>query len=130
MNGQNGASSFKDEFVVYYSKEDNSWIAHSLRTDQLGFGDCVVDALSDLLVGLHNLIDLAKKGQPIIILNEAPPEIQLIRQTAKILPDCIAQIAIERYYHQLPSEWGVQVNIPHSDSVTVEMSMPLEECPA
>jgi len=53
--------SFKDEFIVYYSKEDQSWIAHSLYTDQLGYGDCVVNAIVDLLIATKNLLELKRK---------------------------------------------------------------------
>lgn len=119
---------FKDEFVIYYSKEDASWIAHSLHTDQIGLGDCVVDAIVDLMVCLHNLCELAKKQRDIQRYVEAPEDIQKLRQNARSLPDCIAQIAVERFYHQFPSEWSVQINIPQSECVT--MPLELEGCNA
>jgi hypothetical protein len=128
---ENGLSPLKDEFVVYYSQEDNSWVAHSLHTDQIGLGgDSVVDAIVDLLVGLHNLFEFIKYSKEYFnIAVEAPPEIFLIREKAKLLPDSVYQLVIEKLFHRIPSSWGVQVNIPQSEKVTVSMDLPLQECP-
>jgi hypothetical protein len=125
MAQNNGITPFKDECVIYYSTEDASWIAHSLNTDQMGFGDCVVDALVDLMVGLQNLLALAQKENVEVIV-QAPPEIQRLRQNARQLPDCLVQIAKERFYHQLPLEWGISIDIPQSELMITPL--PIEEC--
>ncbi|MFA5422516.1 MAG: hypothetical protein WC374_01490 [Phycisphaerae bacterium] len=117
-------NALKDECVIYYSPEDTSWIAHSLNTDQIGFGDCVVDAIVDLMVGVSNLLELAEKKDVAVIV-QAPEEIQRLRDSAKRLPNSITQIAKEKFYHQLSSEWSFQFRVPQSDCVTT--SLPLEE---
>lgn len=90
MSTQKAAIPFKDEFLIYYSKEDGSWVAHSLHTDQMGFGDCVVDALVDLMVGLHNLLNLAKR-ENVQVLFEAPDDIKELVHTAKPIAECISR---------------------------------------
>lgn len=130
MNGQTGVPPFKDEFVVYYSQEDNSWIAHSLHTDQIGLGgDSVVDAIVNLITGLHNLFEFAKNSTEHFTLSvDAPPNIFLIAEKAKLLPASVYQLVMEKLFNRIPSSWGVQVNIPQSEKVTVSMDLPLQEC--
>ena len=127
MYQPNNTTPFTEECVIYYSTEDTSWIAHGLHTDQLGLGDCVVDAIVDLMVGLRNLSELAQK-EDVQMFVEAPEEIQKLCQGAKPLPDCISQIAKERFYHQLSSEWGIRIDIPYSECVTTQL--PFEESQA
>jgi hypothetical protein len=130
MNGQTGVSPFKDEFVVYYSQEDNSWIAHSLHTDQIGLGgDSIVDAIVNLITGLHNLLEFAKNSTEHFTLSvDAPPNIFLLAEKAKLLPPSVYQLVMGKLFNRIPSSWGVQVNVPQSEKVTVSMDLPLQEC--
>jgi len=112
----------KDDFVIYYSNTDKSWIAHSLRTDQLGFGDCVVDAIADLMVGLHNLYELAKKDTEIIVNCEAPEDIKKLAKNAKKLDDCILDIAIKKFRNRWPKNYQIHLEIPHSERLTAQYS--------
>jgi hypothetical protein len=121
MGQTTNTAPFKDECLIHYSAQDGSWIAHGLHTDQVGFGDCVVDAIVDLMVRLRNLSELAQK-EKVQIFIEAPEEIQRLCEGAKPLPDCIAQIARERFYHQLSSEWAIHIDIPYSECVTTPLS--------
>lgn len=111
----------KDEFVIYYSKEDESWIAHSLRTDQMGLGDCVVDALADLMLGLHNLHQLAKTQKDIQIAFEAPDEIKKIARQAKHLDDCILEIAFKKFCKTWPKYYNVHIDISQTERLTGEL---------
>ena len=61
-----------DEAVIYHSKEDDCWIAHSIKTDQVGTGDQVVEALADLIRGVRAVLSLAAKDRTIAYLREAP----------------------------------------------------------
>ena len=106
---------FGDIFAIFYSEEDQYWVAHSLRTDQFGTGDCVVDALIDGMKAVDQVIALSKKKPEIQILSEAPEEIKQIVQTAKRLPDEIYEIAHKKLYGNWPS-YKVKIDIPHTDS--------------
>jgi hypothetical protein len=114
--------SFKDECVIYFSQEDRSWIAHSLYTDQLGYGDCVVDALVDLFVGTQNLIALHVKDPTIEVFCDAPKEIQNLRKTAKPLGNALLQVAYERYVKKLP--WPMHIDIPENELFKTQFSEP------
>ncbi|MGC9261671.1 MAG: hypothetical protein ACP5I8_16525 [Phycisphaerae bacterium] len=77
---------FSDTAVIYHSTEDNCWIAHSLRTDQIGTGERVVDALADLIRGVRAVLRLAQKDESIAYLREAPPEIKKLATRSRKLP--------------------------------------------
>lgn len=49
----------RDTCVIYYSREDKCWVAHSVRTDQIGMGDCVVHALADLMRAVEQVLRIA-----------------------------------------------------------------------
>ena len=113
---------FKDECLIYYSDQDRSWIAHSLQTDQLGYGDCVVDAIVDLLIGTKNLLELKKKDAEIEIFHQAPPEIVEEYGKAKPLPDVLWEIALDRFLKKLP--YPVYVDIPQDTQFACHFEEP------
>jgi hypothetical protein len=113
---------FKDECVIYYSQEDRAWIAHSLYTDQLGYGDCVVDAIVDLLVGTRNILALYEKDPDIEVQRQAPPEIQRYRESAQRLPDVLWEVAQARLHKQL--RWDTYVDIPTDQTLIYEFQEP------
>ena len=45
-----------ESVVIYWSAEDNCWIAHSLYMDQIGTGRRVVDALADLIKAMNAVL--------------------------------------------------------------------------
>lgn len=93
--------SVHDKFVIYFCREDSEWVAHSLKTDQIGTGPCVVDAIADLMQGLKNLSELHQKDPDIEIFRDAPEEIQLMQKNAKNLDKVIMEIAYKRFLDQL-----------------------------
>jgi hypothetical protein len=112
MKRVHGKLPFKDEFVIYYSKTDKSWIAHSLCTDQLGYGDCVVNAIVDLLIGTKNLLDLHAKDPDVEIYRQAPERIKRYGKRAKRLPEVLWEVACERYENKLI--YPVCASVPQS----------------
>lgn len=128
MGIEKRTSPFRDEFIIYYSKEDASWVAHSLHTDQMGFGDCVVDALVDLMIGLHNLLNLAKR-EKVQVLFEAPDDIKEFVRTAKPIAECILQIAIEKFQNRIPPEYTLHVDIPQTERLKASYEERSESAP-
>ena len=116
---------FVDTCLVYYEPADNVWIAHSLKTDQIGVGDCVVDALVDLMAGTRNLLNLAKKDKSIAIFRKAPAKIANRAKKAKPLPDVIFQIALERFTNSLPKGYRIEVEAPTKGAFTAQIPEPV-----
>lgn len=96
----------QDEAVIYYSREDSCYIAHSLRMDQIGAGDSIVDALADVLKAAAQVIRLAERNESIAYLREAPTDVQALFQKAKPLPREIYEIAYKKAHGEWPQEWG------------------------
>jgi hypothetical protein len=107
---------FIDTFAIYYSAQDECWIAHSLRTDQFGTGDCVVNALVDGMKAVDEIIELAKRKPGIQVFSDAPPEIQALAQNARKLPDELYAIAHNRLYGDWPEDLKVRVDVESPDS--------------
>ena len=92
MSAMKNKSNHHDEAVIYYSQEDSSWIAHSLSSDQMGFGESVIEALADLLKALRQVHELAD-ADPSIQIQPAPQEIRNLAQNARRLPGEMLEIA-------------------------------------
>lgn len=115
---KNNTRKFWDIYAIYFSKSDKCWIAHSLRTDQFGTGDCVVDAFVDGMKAVDQVIELAKKQPDIQVLRDAPEEIQQIAKNAMRLPDEIFEIAHKKLYGEWPEELPFDLNPKPSVSFT------------
>ena len=102
---KNGKSNYN--CLIYYSQEDECWIAHSLHTDQLGSGKCVTEALADLMQGLKNLFALAIEHPDIEIFREAPDEIKRMIRNAKPLPGEIFDIAYNQVHGNWPEDFAI-----------------------
>jgi hypothetical protein len=76
----------KDGILVYYSPQDRVWFAHSLRTDQIGCGDGILEAIESLLRGIKTILEMRKPDPSIELWHEAPPSIQSKFKNAKPLP--------------------------------------------
>ena len=86
-----------DVWVLYPSKTDKGrYVAHSLRTDQIGVGDCIVDAYCELVKAIHALLQEAQRDATIDIYQDAPDDIWAMLNDARKLPDEIAEIAALR----------------------------------
>lgn len=100
--------------VIYLSDEDKCWIAHSLRTDQIGTGARIVDALADVLKAVQLIREEAEKDATLAVLREAPKEIQEMARTAKKLPREIYEVAHKMVHGEWPEDWNPPV--PKDDS--------------
>ena len=72
---------FDDFLVVDYSEDDGCWVAHSLRTDQIGTGPTKVEALADLIRAVYQVCDAAAEDESIAYLRDAAPETQALAKT-------------------------------------------------
>ena len=77
---------FDDSAAIFFSQEDNCWIAHSLRTDQIGTGKNAVDALADVIRAVNQVCCQAQCDKSLAYLREAPPKIQKIAKSTCKLP--------------------------------------------
>ena len=85
---------FTDTFVIYPSElEQGVWVAHSLNTDQIGTGECVLEAYVALLRALRALLEEAGKNPKLCLLNPAPKEVRDRCKHARRLPLEIVEIA-------------------------------------
>ncbi len=91
------------EAIVFYSKQDNCYIAHSVECDQLGTGDNKEQAIEDLGTGLKNLYDLCNKDETLDFYAETTPEkIQQALQKAKSNPEKYNPIV-----HKVPKYFNI-----------------------
>ena len=85
---------FTDTFVIYPSEqEEGFWVAHSLNTDQIGTGQCVLDAYVALLRAMRILLEEAAKNPNLRLLTPAPKEVRDRCKHARRLPMEIIEIA-------------------------------------
>jgi len=85
---------FTDTFVIYPSEmEEGFWVAHSLNTDQIGTGKCVLQAYVALLRAMRVLLGEAAKNPQLRLLNPAPKEVRDRCKRARKLPMEIVEIA-------------------------------------
>lgn len=82
----------REAAVVYWSKPDRRWIAHGLRTDQIGAGESPIRALADLMLALDQVVAEAAR-QNISALRPAPPAIRRLASRGKALPVEVYRIA-------------------------------------
>src|SRR5437762_5336424 len=85
--------SIRDEVVLYRSEQDRCWIAHSLRTDQIGAGQRVVEALADLIRAMRAVTELARDDDSVAYLRDAPAEVQAIAKRSATLPAEVFEVA-------------------------------------
>lgn len=116
-------SSPPDECVIYYSKQDGCWIAHSLRTDQIATGKCVLDAYVALLSVIESLLQVATMEKDIRILREAPKDIQARAERAIPLPGDLCDYAYKRIHGEWPSEYGLTFAAPPSKNRPLKLKI-------
>lgn len=98
-----------DSVVIYWSKDDACWIAHSLRTDQIGFGSRVVDALADVIRAVAQSHEVAASDPRIAAYQDAPQEIQQLADQAAPLPLEIYEIAHKMVHGEWPMDLKVDL---------------------
>src|SRR3982751_5626770 len=89
--------------VIYHSREDECWIAHSLRTDQIGTGNRIVDALADLIRAVDQVRRVAKADRTVALHRDAPKDIQRLAKRAKPLPREIYEVAHRMVHNEWPT---------------------------
>lgn len=104
---------FRDQIVLYESSEDKCWVAHSLRMDQIGTGDCVLDALVDAMRAVQEILELAAKDSTIRVYRDAPLKVQRLAQNAQPLPGEIFEIAHKIVHGKWPSDIKAEFALPH-----------------
>ncbi|MDD4888780.1 MAG: hypothetical protein PHU85_02525 [Phycisphaerae bacterium] len=63
-----------DVWLIYKSEDDpGQWVAHSLKTDQLAVGDCVISAYTELKQVMRAFWQAAA-NDPSIVIERAPRE--------------------------------------------------------
>ena len=95
---------FRDTYVIYFSRDDKCWIAHSLRTDEFGTGDSIITALADGMKAVDQCIELVKQNPKIELFAEAPQEIQAMARRAQNLPKEMYEIAHKKLYGKWPED--------------------------
>ena len=103
-------------FVIYESAEDKCWIAHGLRSDQIGMGDCIVEALVAYMRAIEHALRAAAEGKDVTLRRLAPPEIRALARTARLLPREVFEIAYKRLKGRWPEDLSVSAP-PGSDAV-------------
>jgi hypothetical protein len=99
-------SIFGDSVVIYFSEDDNCWVAHGLRTDQIGTGESIVDALADVLKAVQAVYEEALNDGSLAVHRDAPKEIQEMFETAKDLPGEIFEVAYKMAHGKWPEDWN------------------------
>jgi hypothetical protein len=115
---------FRETCVIYASSEDDCWVAHGLRTDQIGTGNCVVDALADFMKAMDQVLKAASEGKNITVLRAAPPEIKAMAKRARPLPREIYEIAHKKLYGRWPRDFCVASPGKQMFKTTVSEPMP------
>lgn len=95
-----------DSVVIYWSEDDGRWIAHSLKTDQVGTGDRIVDALADVLNAVKSVCEEAEKDPTLAVLRDAPHDIRERAARAKKLPREIYEVAHKMVHGTWPEDWN------------------------
>jgi hypothetical protein len=95
---------FTDQLVIYFSQEDGRWIAHSLRTDQIGTGDRIVEAVADMIAAVDTVCRNAVEDGTLAYLREAPDEIKAMAAHAQNLPLEIYEVAHKIALGEWPRE--------------------------
>jgi len=109
---------FVDTCVIYFSRADGCWISHSLRTDQIGTGDCIINALADNLKAVAQVAIAAKEDPTLVLFREAPKAIRDKAQKAEELPREMYEIAHKMVHGSWPDEIEPAFHSKHHPFVT------------
>ena len=75
------------ETIVYFSKEDDCFIAHSVECDQMGEGETKEEAIDSLGITLSLTYEDSKKHSDIAFYSKSPKSIQQALEKAKSNPN-------------------------------------------
>lgn len=111
-----------DSVLIYHSDEDGCWIAHSLRTDQVGTGERIVDALADLIKAVAQVCRLAERDPTVAYLREAPAAIRAKARRSKPLPREVYEVA----YRVVHGDWPEEIEPdfrPRDENASFELDL-------
>lgn len=114
-------SELHEKIVIYRSPPDGGWVAHGLRTDQVGIAASPVDALAQLIRLVHALLDESAIDQSIEILRAAPEEIRKMAEVSTPLPKEIVEVAHWKAVGKWPQDWEIQGPGPEGESFVAEV---------
>jgi hypothetical protein len=112
---------YLDECVIYESAEDGCWIAHSLATDQIGTGGCVLEALVDVWKAVRQVLELAEQEPDVQPVRRAPARIRRMAQHAQRLPDEIHEIACKQLTGDWPEDFQPSFKTPPKRTYRAEI---------
>lgn len=113
---------FKDTCVIYYSRTDKCWVAHSLRMDQIGAGDCVVEALAELIKAVDHVLHCAQRDATLGVLREAPAWVRAKVTNAQKLPAEVYEIAYKMVRGQWPEKFEPEFKYPKNRRFVSEIT--------
>lgn len=123
MAQRNHIKKLMETCLIYESRKDKCWIAHSLRTDQIGTGQDIIDALSDLLCAVDQLLELAQEEPDIEVFRPAPASIQNKAAAARRLPNEIYEIAHRKARGDWP--FDIEITIPKRGRFVTKFTEPI-----
>lgn len=89
---------FEDIVVVYPAEEPGQFVAHSIRTDQIGVAPTPHEALIEVLHALYDLFEEARKDRRVEIQRLAPPEVrERFFESATKVPDEVWNQILRRF---------------------------------
>ena len=107
--------------LIFWSKEDGMWIAHGLYTDQLGTGDSVLEALTDYLRAVDQIIAVVSEDPGgAQLMHRAPQEIFDQCEGAEMVPLETYEIAHKRALGVFPDEKGLEADLNQTKEYKVE----------
>jgi len=109
-----------DTTVIYPSVNDGCWVAHSLRTDQIGIGKSPFEALVNLIQALCLLTE-DSDDKTLKIFRDAPPEIQEMVNHAEKMTYEVYEIAYKRVHGEWPPTIEPDFKFTEGYSYTTEL---------
>jgi hypothetical protein len=94
----------------------------SLRTDQIGTGKDVIDALVELLEAVGSLLVLSKKHTDIKVRRKAPAALRRRARRAIILPKELLEIALKIAIGEWPKQIKLSAQFEHKHPLIVRIS--------
>ncbi len=114
---------FGDIIVLYPSVDDvepGLWVAHSARTDQVGVGHDLIEAIRELALSVRTLLEEAAKDPTVRVEQPAPLEVLRKLQGATSLPKPLLErvrAALHSYMRKDSDEyWDAESPGPEPDA--------------
>jgi len=118
----------QDVAVIYFSPEDEGWIAHSIYTDQIGWGTTPTNALAELIGVVDKLLALAAQDESVAYLQKAPDEIFERMKQSKPFPVEWFEIAHKKARGQWPD--APELNVSEADTEAYAVGFQEAACAA